>query len=326
MARFNFLTKLVVKTSLLFAGGVASVLLVATAAVGFRVSPWLSDPRDRLRDLLVQASVRPGITARLNEHYDASDQDAWLDVFYPSELKDEVRLPTIVWVHGGGFTAGSKDGIASYLKVLAAKNFTVVGVNYSLAPARKYPTPVLQVNTALGYLSKNEAELHIDASKLFLAGDSAGAQIAAQLAIVVSNSPYAKQMGVTPSINRRQLLGVMLYSGGYDLHNRSSELVSSYIGPKDFTNDPRLKESSVIRNISADFPAMFITAGNADWLAPQARLLVETATKLGISVDSLLFPDDYKPPLPHEYQFNLQTEAGQLALERTTKFITARSQ
>lgn len=149
-----------VKTSLLFAGGVASVLLVATAAVGFRVSPWLSDPHDRLRDLLVQASVRPGITARLNEHYDASDQDAWLDVFYPSELKDEVRLPTIVWVHGGGFTAGSKDGIASYLKV--------------------------------GYLSKNEAELHIDASKLFLAGDLAGAQIAAQLAIVVSNSPYAK--------------------------------------------------------------------------------------------------------------------------------------
>ncbi len=233
-------------------------------------------------------------------------------------------MPTIIWVHGGAFTAGSKDDIAGYLKVLAAKNFTVVGVKYSLAPARKYPTPVLQVNNALTYLNKNAADLHVDASKLFLAGDSAGAHIAAQLAIVISNAPYAKQMGVTPSIDRRQLLGAILFCGVYDLHNRKA--VVSYIGSNDFTNDPRFEESSVIRNISADFPAMFISAGNADYLAPQARLLVETATKLGISVDSLFFPDDYKPPLPHEYQFNLQTEAGQLALERTTKFITARSQ
>ena len=80
------------------------------------------------------------------------------------------------------------------------------------------------MNTALGYLSKNEAALHVDASKLFLAGDSAGAQIAAQLAIVISNSPYAKRMGVTPYINRRQLLGVILHCGVYDLHNLHSDL------------------------------------------------------------------------------------------------------
>jgi acetyl esterase len=303
-------------------GGLAGAFLAATI-IGIKAA---SPPPVLLT--FRQASDRHApisITAQLNKSYDTGDRDALLDVYYPSQLEEADRLPTVVWVHGGGFTAGSKDDIAGYLKVLAAQNFTVVGVNYSLAPARKYPTPVLQVNTALGYLSKNEAALHVDASKLFLAGDSAGAQIAAQLAIVISNSPYAKEMGVTPYINRRQLLGVILHSGVYDLHNSDSELVSSYIGSKDFTDNPRLDESSVIRNISADFPAMFISAGNADWLAPQARLLAETATKLGISVDSLLFPDDYTPPLPHEYQFNLETKAGQLALERTTKFITARS-
>jgi acetyl esterase len=38
-------------------------------------------------------------------------------------------------------------------------------------------------------------------------------------------------------------------------------------------------------------------------------------------VETLFFPADYKPELPHEYQFNLDTDAGRLALERTLKFL-----
>ena len=41
----------------------------------------------------------------------------------------------------------------------------------------------------------------------------AGAQIAAQLAIVISNSPYAKRVGLTPSIDQQQLRGVVLHCG-----------------------------------------------------------------------------------------------------------------
>jgi hypothetical protein len=72
--------------------------------------------------------------------------------------------------------------------------------------------------------------------------------------IVISNSAYAKRMRVTPSINRRLLLGIN--GGVYDLHILSSDLLSTYIGTDDFANDPRLEESSVVRNITADFPAM----------------------------------------------------------------------
>ena len=80
----------------------------------------------------------------------------------------------------------------------------------------------------------------------------------------------------------------------------------------------------MVRNVTADFPPMFISVGNDDPLAPHSRLLVETAAKLGVSVDGLFFPDDYKPPLPHEYQFNLDTEAGREALQRTLAFLKGR--
>jgi acetyl esterase/lipase len=275
-----------------------------------------------------QPPVLTGVTSRFDERYDMSDPDALLDVFYPSHFESATRLPTIVWVHGGGFIAGSKDNITGYLQALAAKNFAVVGVNYSLAPTRRYPTPVLQVNRALAFLSRNEPALHVDVTRLFLAGDSAGAQIAAQLAIVLSNPLYAKRMRVTPSIDRRQLRGVILDSGHYELRDSThyeTVIGWSYFGNKDFIYDSRLEEFSVIRNITADFPAMFITAGNADPLASQSRALAETATKLGISVDSLFFPDSYTPQLGHQYQFAYETEVGQLALARTAKFVAAQS-
>ena len=320
---------------------VGITFLVVAMYIAFQISQWPSvlyhRHHGRIRQIidhswfgLQRALERYAVTARLNERFDTNDPDAVLDVHYPSEVANTDRkLPTIIWVHGGGFTSGSKDGVAHYLTILAAKNYTVVGVNYSLAPGKIYPTPILQVNAALTFLGKNAAGLHVDASKLFLAGNSAGAQIAAQLAAVITNSPYAKQMGVTPSIDRHQLKGVILHCGLYDLRDGGeirAAIARSYLGTKDFTNDPRLEEFFVAGNMTADFPPMFISVGNADRLESQSQQLADTATKLGVSVDSLFFPVGYTPPLPHGYQFNLDSDAGRLALERTIRFLAGRSQ
>jgi len=43
----------------------------------------------------------------------------------------------------------------------------------------------------------------------------------------------------------------------------------------------------------------------------------------GVKVDALFFPDDYRPALPHEYQFHLDTGAGREALDRTVRFLKA---
>lgn len=320
--------------------------VVAIAVAGYAayvLSPWpsalfirhLMDRGGTAAAAALDKHVPAGITAMLNERYDAGSADAVLDVFFPAASDNTERaLPTIVWIHGGAFLSGTKDHVANYLKILAANGYTAVGVNYSLAPGAAYPTPIRQVNAALAYLQKNAARFHIDRSKLFLAGDSAGAQIAAQVAIVVSVPPYAKAMGIVPAIERAQLRGVVLHCGMFDpeLLNPGGPLGGfirtvgwSYFGIQDFVKDPRMAEFSVVRNVTAAFPPMFISVGNADPLAPHTRRLTETAAGLGVSVDSLFFPDDYKPPLPHEYQFDLDTEAGKLALERTLAFLKERS-
>jgi acetyl esterase/lipase len=107
--------------------------LVVAMYIAFQVSPWPSvlyhRHYGRFRQIidhgwfgLQRTLERYAVTARLDERFDTNDPDAVLDVYYPSEVANTDRkLPTIAWVHGGGFTSGSKDGVAHYLTVLAAK-------------------------------------------------------------------------------------------------------------------------------------------------------------------------------------------------------------
>jgi acetyl esterase/lipase len=189
------------------------------------------------------------------------------------------------------------------------------------------------VNTALSYLVKHAKRLHIDPTRFVLAGDSGGAHIAAQLANVVGVPSYAEALGIVPSISRSQLAGMILYCGPYDVRQVKLDgafgsflktVLWSYSGSKDFMNDPHFVTASVIKHVTAEFPPTFISVGNADPLEPQSRAFAEAVAGLGVHVDSLFFPKDYTPALPHEYQFNLDTEAGQLALERSVKFLSVR--
>ncbi|HUL93886.1 MAG TPA: alpha/beta hydrolase [Burkholderiales bacterium] len=315
--------------------------LVLAGFAAFKLSPWPSalairaafDKDATTASQALAKHVPPGVSSRLNERYDA-DPDARLDVFYPSELENGERaLTTVVWVHGGGWISGSKNQIANYLKILAGKGYTVVGVDYSVAPGKTYPTPLRQVNAALAYLQREAKRLHVDASRFVLAGDSGGAHIAAQVANLVSAPAYAAALGIAPSIGRPQLRGTILYCGGYDFGKINLDgafgefmrtVLWSYFGRKDYAAHPLYATASVIGFLTPDFPPAFISVGNADPLAPQSRALAETLAARGVRVDTLFFSDDTAPALAHEYQFNLDSASGRLALERSLKFLAER--
>ena len=316
----------------------ALVACCAIAYAALELSPWPSalayrwwmDHGGVEMNQALEEHVPPEVGARLDHQYDANDTDALLDVYFPESATKP--LPTIVWVHGGGFLAGDRRQVGNYLRILAGRGYTTVAVGYSLGPASHYPTPLRQVNAALAYLVQNAAELRIDPDHLFLAGDSAGAHIAAQMANIVSSPEYAKTVGIEPAIQRAQLRGVILHCGLYDLSLAKFDglyghfmrtIVWSYSGVKEFGEKAWLPELSIPRNVTANFPPAFISVGNADPLRPHSRLLADALAKRGVKVDALFFPDDYRPALPHEYQFHLDTGAGREALDRTVRFLKA---
>jgi acetyl esterase/lipase len=95
----------------------------------------------------------------------------------------------------------------------------------------------------------------------------------------------------------------------------------SYSGGKDFSTNPRFATASVVNYVTAAFPPTFISAGNADRLLPQSLAFADALAARGVRVERLFFPKDHAPPLPHEYQFNLDNDDGKRALERSVTFL-----
>jgi acetyl esterase len=313
------------------------ILVLCGSAIyaAFKLSPWPSvllirHAFDKGAEVAAN-SVIPHIPKNVSEQiglsYAPGERDTNFDLFAP--VKATAPLPAVVWIHGGGFIAGSRSDLSGYLKVLAARGYVTVAIDYTLAPEAKFPVPVRQANLALAYLTANAERFNIDPERIFLAGDSAGAQIAAQTALVISDPSYASRLEVAPGLSRNALRGIVLFCGPYDpvLLNFDSPygdfmrtVIWSYVGTRD-PSDPRIAQMGVAPHVTAAFPPAFISVGNADPLAPQSTALAEALRAKGVEVDALFFPKDHQPPLEHEYQLLLSTDAGQLALNRFTAFL-----
>lgn len=253
--------------------------------------------------------------------------DERFDVFIPRAANS--TLPAVLWVHGGGFVAGSREDLTNYLQVLASRGFVAIAIDYSLAPDARFPTPVRQTNRALAHIVANAEHFHIDTQRLFLAGDSAGAHIAAQSALVISDPSYATRIGVEPGVPRERIRGVVLFCGPFDPIGRSPEwlyapyvrtVVWSYMGTRNL-EDAHVTQLAVVPHVSRTFPPTFISAGNVDPLAPQAVALADALRAKGVQVETLFFPDNHDSPVGHEYQLMLSKPEAWLALERYVAFM-----
>jgi acetyl esterase len=322
-----------VKRILLGTGG-ALVALIVVVVLAFRLSPWptvaiiqyVFARSDVASEERLARHVPQGIVSRLDIAYGAGPTER-LDVFYREGANPQA---TIVWIHGGAWIAGSKEGVSNYLRVLAGEGFTTVAVGYSTGWGTAYPEPVRQANAALAYLLANAANLSIDPHRIVIAGSSAGAQISAQLAMLTNDPVYAEGVGIAPAVPAGTIKGAILMSGAFDLEEIDLDgdygwfmraVLWAYSGVRDFMTDDRFRLASVTPNVTASFPPSFISSGNGDPLEPQAVRLAERLIALGVPTTTLFFPADLTPKLPHEFQLNLDTPEGIEALNRMVDFV-----
>lgn len=108
-------------------------------------------------------------------------------------------LPVIVYFHGGGWILGDEDTHERLIRELAARaNAAVVFVKYTPSPEARFPVPLQQAYWATRYIAENGASLGIDGSRLAVAGDSVGGNMAAVVALL------AKEHG-RPAIRHQAL-------------------------------------------------------------------------------------------------------------------------
>ncbi|MBT2581451.1 alpha/beta hydrolase [Planococcus sp. ISL-109] len=261
--------------------------------------------------------------------YHESD-NAFMDFYYPKDATGP--LPVVLWIHGGGFIGGSKDSRQDYGMVLANEGYLVANIDYALAPGQLYPGPVIQANEALRFLQQSAAQYGGDMKRIFVGGDSAGAQIASQLAALQSNPALAETMNLAPAVSSEQLRGALLFCGLYDMQTvRDSGFpnidffLNAYTGAESFEAFGNIHEMSTIQHVTSDYPDVFISAGDADPLEPQSVALADSLRFRGVDVTDVFFRDTDKN-LKHEYQYALDTNDGQETLGKTLDFLLEKSQ
>ena len=101
-----------------------------------------------------------------------------LDLYIPE--KADKPLPLIIWIHGGGWTAGSKDGGVLGLGMLKL-GYALASINYRLSQEEKYPAQIEDCKAAVRFLRANAKKYNLDPDHIGVFGASAGGHLVALL-------------------------------------------------------------------------------------------------------------------------------------------------
>ena len=258
-----------------------------------------SSRSDRKRDAAIP--LPEGVTECRNISYGSHGKWNLLDVYYPDGTS--APLPTIVSIHGGGYVYGSKEIYRRYGMDMAKRGFAFVNFNYRLAPKWKFPTPLADTAAVLNWVQQNARRYHLDPDNIILLGDSAGSQMTAQFAVMMTNPDYSKLFQL--NLPRVRIRAVGLFCGMYDMHERASlprkGIFLDYMGKMD-PEDPRFR---VLENLTESFPPAFIATACHDFLRPCAEPMYRFLTEKGIDAQWKCYGTEGDETVAHVFHVNI---------------------
>jgi acetyl esterase/lipase len=140
------------------------------------------------------------------------------DLYFPASGGAHAAM---VFIHGGGFARGSKAGYGNtWGPYLAARGYVVFAIDYRLSKPTQptWPQALLDCKAAVQYLRGNSAALGIDPDRIGVGGDSAGASLAAIVAVTQDFPEFANRYPKDSyaSLNTKVKVAIPIY-GVYDM-------------------------------------------------------------------------------------------------------------
>lgn len=202
-----------------------------------------------------------------------------LDVYVPA-MRPAGSLPVVVFFYGGGWVDGDRGDYAFAGRAFAAQGFVAVVADYRLVPQVRFPTFVQDGALAVKWVRDNIARHGGDPKRIALSGHSAGAYIAAMLAL---DTRFLSAVGVDPKIIR----GAALLSGPYDFYPFTEARGRDALGQW-----PRPPETQPISFARVDAPPLLLMHGTADTVVKpyNSERLAARLTALGAPVTLNLYP------------------------------------
>lgn len=175
-----------------------------------------------------------------------------LDVYQPVHSVDSQKPATVIFFYGGGWEAGEKANYKFVAEALTSQGMIVVIPDYRVFPEAVFPEFIEDAAQAVAWTRKHIAEFGGDPEQLFIAGHSAGAQIAAMLSV---NPRYLQQAG----LETKQLRGMIGLAGPYDFLPLTSPTLKQIFG-----DDASQWQSQPVNFVGEDHPPTLLLVGNND--------------------------------------------------------------
>jgi acetyl esterase len=153
--------------------------MMAAAAPAAPARPSVSDRRQSLAKLMQFAKAGAASVSTVDGTLPGPAGELGYRLYTPAERR-EALAPGFIFFHGGGLVAGSVDTHDRIAAALSeATRCRLISVEYRLAPEHKFPAAIEDAIAATAFVAQNAASFGIDAARLVVGGDSAGATLAA---------------------------------------------------------------------------------------------------------------------------------------------------
>jgi acetyl esterase len=161
----------------------------------------VEERRSALEHLLSFAALREEVERVAEGSVAGSTGPLPVRVYTPAGAHSAL-LPGMIYFHGGGLVAGSLDSHDAICRSLAnASGCRLISIGYRLAPEHPFPAAIADAYAAIAAVAADSAAFGIDPARIALAGDSAGATLAAvacQANAASGQVPLAMQLLICP--------------------------------------------------------------------------------------------------------------------------------
>lgn len=210
-----------------------------------------------------------------------------LDLYVPERA--DKPLPVIVWVHGGAWLAGNKEGGGPALPFVR-KGYAVASINYRLSQHAKFPAQIEDCKAAIRWLRANAKTYNVDPDHIGVWGASAGGHLVALLGTSGDVKELEGEDGPTGQSSRVQ--AVVDWFGPTDFtkmggsHDSPDSPEAKLVGGPVQENKEKAERANPITYVSKDDPPFLILHGDKDPTVPfsQSELLEEALRKAGLDV------------------------------------------
>jgi acetyl esterase/lipase len=215
-----------------------------------------------------------------------------LDLYMPEEVKNP---PLVVWIHGGGWNSGSKNGCK--VTWLTEHGYAVASISYRLSGVAPFPAQLHDCKAAIRWLRANAAKYGYSTEKIVVSGSSAGGMLALLVGTTGSEKELEGEGGGNLEFSSR-VDAIIDYYGSSDFVARIKTLKPNgavsqlFGGPADEKID-LAKTASAVNHVSPDDPPLLIIHGAKDPVVdPQQAVLMEQAyRKMNLPVELVMLPN-----------------------------------